>query len=61
MKTIDGLTERDLKAKAISDGVEHILDSLNDMDHFDSPELEVCWEPQGLLKCLNEYCMALSV
>ncbi len=50
-----GLTEKDLKAKATSDGIQHILESLDEIDPSDSLEFEVGWEPQGLLTPLTEY------
>ncbi len=36
-----GLTKEDLKAKAISDGILHILESLDEMADFDIPDNEV--------------------
>lgn len=50
-----GLTEKDLRAKAISDGVQHILESLDEITPFDGPDFEASWEPQGLLTSLTEY------
>jgi hypothetical protein len=56
-----GLTEQDLRAKAISDGVQDILESLDEIAPFDSPDDEVEWEPQGLLTCLTEYGFLFGV
>ncbi len=50
-----GLTEKDLMAKATSDGIQHILESLDEIDPSESPDFEVSWEPQGLLTRLTEY------
>lgn len=51
-----GLTEKDIRAKAISDEVQHILESLDDVapsGHLDS---EASWQPQDLLlTCLTEF------
>ncbi|KAG7284182.1 hypothetical protein NEMBOFW57_010545 [Staphylotrichum longicolle] len=51
-----GLTEKDIRAKAISDEVQHILESLDDVapsGHLDS---EARWQPQDwLLTCLTEF------
>lgn len=52
---IVGLTEQDLKAKAISNGILHILESLDEMALFDIPDTEVNWEPRDLLTRLTEY------
>ena len=56
-----GLTEQDLRAKAISDGVQHILESLDEVGLFDCPDVEVEWEPQALLTCLTEYGFLFGV
>ena len=50
-----GLTEKDLRNKAISDGVQHILECLDENTPFDSPDIEAGWEPQDLLTSLTEY------
>ena len=50
-----GLTKKDLKAKAISDGVQHILESLDEIAPSDNPDFEIGWEPQDLLTRLTEY------
>ncbi|KAH6624507.1 SNF2 family N-terminal domain-containing protein [Chaetomium sp. MPI-SDFR-AT-0129] len=53
-----GLTEKDLKAKAISDGIQHILDSLDEIALFNGPENETSWEPQHLLTRLTKHQVA---
>ncbi|KAK4146368.1 SNF2 family N-terminal domain-containing protein [Dichotomopilus funicola] len=53
-----GLTEKDLKAKAISDGIQHILDSLDEIALSNGPENEASWEPQHLLTRLTKHQVA---
>ncbi|KAK4214474.1 SNF2 family N-terminal domain-containing protein [Rhypophila decipiens] len=50
-----GLTEKDLMAKAISDGVQHILESLDGSPPSDISGFKDDWEPQGLLSDLNRH------
>jgi hypothetical protein len=50
-----GLTEEDLRAKSIADGVQHILESLDEIAPLDGLDFEAGWEPQGLLTSLTEY------
>lgn len=51
-----GLTEKDIRAKAISDEVQHILESLDDVAQPGHPNFETSWQPQDLLlTCLTEF------
>ncbi|KAM7217733.1 P-loop containing nucleoside triphosphate hydrolase protein, partial [Rhypophila decipiens] len=50
-----GLTEKDLRAKAISDGVQHILESFDGSAPSDISGFKDYWEPQGLLSQLNRH------
>jgi len=50
-----GLTEEDLRAKSIADGVQHILESLDEIAPLHGSDFEADWKPEGLLTSLTEY------
>ncbi len=50
-----GLTEKDRRAKAISDEVEHILGSLHDTDAGSLDAFEANWDQGALITALTEY------